>query len=136
MEKLSLCLFKGLIVNFIFCSSNVNANPEEKGEFNAVYSLVANVNQQNVEVFRAKTNALLEKLRNMSKKSNKKGKLLLKIAYLSDLLEIVKKVLRYQQNADEREQLGPELDVAARTYGGNVHRLIWPVLHPHPGDAQ
>jgi hypothetical protein len=33
MKKLSLCLSKGLIVSFVFCSSNVSANPEKKGEF-------------------------------------------------------------------------------------------------------
>jgi hypothetical protein len=126
MKKLSLCLFKGLVVFFVFWGSNVGfAIPTES---KVISSLIGNVSQQSVNIFKTAIEVLVQKLQNKLKTCNKKERIELEIAYLLGLVEIVRKALKYQQNPTQ--QLQVELDGYAKTYGGKVRELIWSVIHP------
>jgi sensor histidine kinase YesM len=128
MKKLSL--IKVLGVFSVFYSFGISfADPDVlvKGS-RAMSPLIGNVNQQNVDAFGTKMRGVIDGL-----KRHKSGKIQLKIAYLNDLMRIVERVLEYQNLVNQNQvnqQLRNELESIAKTYGGEVYRLIWSVIPP------
>jgi hypothetical protein len=127
MKKLKLIKVLGMFS--VFYSSGISfAEPGvlSKGS-RAMSPLIGNVNQQNAGAFRTKIQGVINGL-NSKLQRRKSGKIQLKIAYLNDLMWIVDRVLEYQNQANQ--QLRDKLESIAKTYGGEVYRLIWSVIHP------
>jgi hypothetical protein len=127
MKKLKLIKVLGMFS--VFYSSGISfAEPGvlSKGS-RAMSPLIGNVNQQNADAFRTKMQDVINGL-NSELRRHKSGKIQLKIAYLRDLMWIVDRVLEYQNQANQ--QLRDKLESIAKTYGGEVYRLIWSVIPP------
>jgi hypothetical protein len=129
MKKLGL--IKGLGMFSVFYGSSVSfAGSIKERESKAMSSLMGNINQQGVDAFRNEIKVLAKELQNKVDTCNKKRRVESKVVYFLGLVEIVGKVFKYQQSsAQQQQQLRPELEAVARTYGGNVHRLIRSVIH-------
>jgi hypothetical protein len=82
------------------------------------------VNAESVSAFKQEI-SYLAKLLGEEKRS---GRVQLQIGHLYGLVEIVEKLLDYQELKTDAKR--DELERYARTYGGGVHTLIWPVIHP------
>jgi hypothetical protein len=134
MKKLSFV--KVLGVFSIFYSSSISfagSSPLAKGA-QAMSSLMGHIDQQNVNNFRARIQGIARNLESELKRCDGKGKIQLEIAYLKGLVEIADEVLEYQRN--QTQQLWNKLEAIARTYGGEVHELIWSLpLPPAPAPA-
>jgi hypothetical protein len=132
MRKLDLFMSLGVV--FVFENSNMSFAIPSKGEaFEAMSSLIGNVDPQHVNFFISKAQDLIEKSQNALNacSEDEKESINYTVIYFTNLIRVVKKVLEYQQTPALQPQLQPELEAEAKSCGGgNLYKLIWPVIHP------